>query len=70
MKGVNKLEWRKPSDCESASCVEVAFVPDPNGGVLIRTALHVSISATRQEWEAHIAAVKRGEYDWPAPAVD
>lgn len=65
------LEWRRSSYCDTSACVDVAFVDGEHSGVLIRNSrIAPAISATREEWEAFVAGVKAGEFDWPEAAVD
>lgn len=54
------VHWRRPSHCESSSCVEVLqhdekmFVRGPGGNV---------VGFTLAEWREFIVAAKVGEYD-------
>lgn len=55
--------WRKPSRCNHNACLEVAGTA---GGVDIRDSKHPGgpvLSFTREEFAAHIAAAKQGDYD-------
>lgn len=61
--------WKKPGRCEpnGGECVEVQLTPD--GAVWVRDskqgATGVVLVFDRAEWEAHLVAVKAGEYDLP-----
>lgn len=57
--------WFKSSFSDSASsCVEVVF--DGEGFVLVQsTEGGHSISFNKIEWDAFVAGVKAGEFDWP-----
>ena len=61
--------WKKPGKCEGngGNCVEVQLTPD--GSIWVRNskqgATGVVLSFDKDEWEAHLAAVRAGEYDLP-----
>ncbi|HEU0238116.1 MAG TPA: DUF397 domain-containing protein [Micromonosporaceae bacterium] len=55
--------WRKSSQSQSGSCVEVAFV---DGAIAVRDSKDLSgptLVYTPDEWEAFIGGVKDGEFD-------
>jgi hypothetical protein len=58
------LVWRKSNRCDSAACVEVAFVV---GGVAMRdskvTGGGAILRFTRDEWSSFVAGVREGDYD-------
>jgi hypothetical protein len=58
------MEWRKPSYCESNSCVEVA-VAGEGGMILVRDSDDPSsvLTVRPAAWEAFIEGVKAGEFD-------
>lgn len=61
--------WKKPDRCEpnGGNCVEVQLTP--GGSIWVRNsrqgATGVVLSFDKDEWEAHLAAVRAGEYDLP-----
>lgn len=56
------MDWRKPSQCADAACVEVMIQPHR---VQIRSSdfPQIELGFTRAEWESFIQAAKLGEYD-------
>lgn len=54
-------EWLRPSHCESSSCVEVLSWADR---VFVRNYGGNVVGFSLDEWRAHVAAVKAGEYDF------
>ncbi|HEU5110005.1 MAG TPA: DUF397 domain-containing protein [Micromonosporaceae bacterium] len=62
--GVPPLSWRKSSRCDSAACVEVAFVG--GGGVAVRNSTTVGgavLTFERDEWSSFVAGVRAGDFD-------
>jgi hypothetical protein len=55
-------EWRKVSDCESGTCVEVAITED---AVAVRDSKNPggALVFTLAEWDAFVCGAKRGEFD-------
>jgi len=57
--------WRKSSRCESASCVEVARLPD---AVAVRDSKTVNgpiLVFAAREWEAFQRGIRAGDFDRP-----
>lgn len=56
--------WERSSFCSIGDCVEVAFKDDR---VLVRggAATSGAVVFTRAEWEAFLAGVRNGEFDFP-----
>lgn len=62
------LAFRPSSFCSTHSCVLVADLPD--GGVAVRDSKVPDgpvLTFSAEEWQAHIAGVKAGEFDGRAP---
>ncbi|MET7394645.1 DUF397 domain-containing protein [Dactylosporangium sp. NPDC005572] len=59
-----RLEWRKSDFCGSSACVEVAQDAD---SFLVRDSKNPSasvLSFDRAEWDAFVAGVKSGNFDF------
>ena len=63
-------EWVRSSSCGNGSGVEIQFVTMPSGRyVWLRATKSPTAVIEVAEWEAFIAAVKKGEFDaLPEPA--
>jgi hypothetical protein len=63
---LSDLSWFTSSASAAGACVEVAHLPE--GGVAVRDSKDRSRAPhfyTRQEWDAFLTGVKRGEFDLP-----
>lgn len=61
------LVWRRPAQCSSSTCVEVAVSPD---GVYLRDGKDPAgptLSFTPEEWREFVAAVTAGEFTSAIP---
>lgn len=56
------MEWKKPSKCSDAACVEVKIKTNQ---VRIRSSdfPQAELGFSRHEWDAFLQAAKAGEYD-------
>jgi hypothetical protein len=57
-----KFKWRKSTRCDSASCVEVAFV---NGSVGMRDSKVADgpiLRLSEQSWASFVAGVRAGDF--------
>lgn len=56
------MEWKRPSNCADAACVEVQF---RKGRVKVRSSEFepAELVFTDEEWRAFIAGAKAGEFD-------
>ncbi len=64
-----KISWRKSSKSDNGggNCVEVGPLADGSGRVAVRHSRRPDgavIVYTREEWQAFIAGVKEGEFDF------
>lgn len=57
------LYWIKASDCESGSCVELAWSPDHLIGVRNSNVPAEVVWFSKEEWRTFIEAAKREEFD-------
>lgn len=55
--------WKRSSFCAADGCVEVAVRPDAIGVRDSKDGASPVLSFNRQEWEAFVLGVKRGEFD-------
>jgi hypothetical protein len=58
---MDRLEWRKGSECASGTCVEVAKGDD---GVFVRDSKNpdVVLTFSPQEWDTFLDAAGKGEF--------
>ena len=59
----DSIQWRRSSQCDSGSCVEVAHI---DRTIAIRDSKHTDgavLTFTLAEWAAFLAGVRAGEFD-------
>ena len=64
---LTSLEWQKSSFCGNSTCIEVASTPSL---VALRDSKDTDRPAlvySHEAWDAFLAGITAGEFDFPAP---